>query len=548
MKKLLLTLALFILIVSTSFALTACDETPTGDISTQIETSQSDSIISVQSESDVSSSESMTYQIRFNLNGGSSPSYVESKNVTELNKTDFFFDVQKEGFNFRGWSYNGVKVFDESGNIIENVDLNPSMTFVALWANQAKLTIVMNISEAGDISEGGEYEYNTEVDVFAHPHQGYEFVGWIYNEIVLSKQEEYNYKMWDKDVTITAKFRLADFKLSLNVNNEDKGLVIINPTGTITDLYESEKEGSIQYTKKTTISAYTKTETRFLGWFDEDGALVTTNAVYVFEMPNYDYNLTAKWNYFTITYDLNGGTNDIQNPTSYDTDMANIKLNNPTKSDVIFIGWQYNGQTITEINTRLGENIMLEAIWSKSSYTITYDYDGGSAINDFSYAVSNGYTLKSPTRSGCEFIGWTGSNGTTPQINVTIMAGSTGDKSYKANWKKIEGFYYIRTTITTYNYSIKYYNSDTDYIWKDAVYDSYIRSGRYTYYYYKIEKEAMYDNFNVYAYTSGQSQGQSSTYAAKADGMTQNDSYDTLAITINGNNIATSWTNYGTTE
>ena len=376
-----------------------------------------------------------TYQISFNLNGGVSPSYIASKYVTELNKADFFFNVQKEGFNFRGWSYNGVKVFDESGNLVKSVELKPSMTFVALWANKAKLTIVTNMPEAGDISKGGEFEYNTEVDVFAHPHQGYEFVGWIYEDSVLSQQEEYNYKMWDKDVTITAKFKLANFKLSLNVNNSDKGLVLINPTGTIADIYEAKKESSIQYTKETTISAYTKTETRFLGWFDEDGVLVTTNAVYTFDMPNHDYALTARWNYFTVKYNLNGGTNNTQNPTSYDADMANIKLYSPTKSGVNFIGWQYNGQTITEINTKLGENLTLEAIWSNSSYKITYDYDGGSASNNSTYAVSSGYTLKNPTKSGCTFLGWTGSNGTTPQINVTIPAGTTGDKTYKANWK-----------------------------------------------------------------------------------------------------------------
>ena len=110
-----------------------------------------------------------------------------------------------------------------------------------------------------------------------------------------------------------------------------------------------------------------------------------------------------------------------------------------------------------------------------------------------------------------------------------------------------EGYYYIRSTVTTYNYSIKYYNSDTDYVWKNAVYDSFIRSGRNTYYYYKIDKAATYDRFNVYAYTSGQTQGQDGTYAAKADGKTQNDSYDTISVTVSGTNIATSWTNYGTT-
>lgn len=54
----------------------------------------------------------------------------------------------------------------------------------------------------------------------------------------------------------------------------------------------------------------------------------------------------------------------------------------------------------------------------------------------------NSYTINSDTitlpvieRDGYEFIGWTGSNGGTPQKVVTIEKGSTGHKKYTANWK-----------------------------------------------------------------------------------------------------------------
>ena len=376
-----------------------------------------------------------TYQIKFVLNGGQSSSFVASKSVKSLNKDDFFFDVTKSGFNFRGWSCDGVKVFDENGTLVNPITMKSTMTFIAEYANNAKLTIVSNMPEAGTVSGGGEYEYNTEIDVSAHPNEGYVFVGWYYGRDVLSQQEDYKYKMWDRDVTLTAQFKLKDYRLSLKVNNPEKGGVAINPTGSAIQKYDATDERLIPYTSQTTIVAYSKTGTRFLGWFDAMGALVTTNASYTFAMPIHDYELTAKWDYFTISYDLNGGTNHPDNPTSYERDMANIKLQAPTKSGVTFAYWLCNGERITEINTKLGENLTLTAIWNDSSYKITYDYAGGTASNSTTYIVTDGYTLREPTRTGYEFLGWTGSNGDTPQKNLTIPKGTVGDKSYRANWK-----------------------------------------------------------------------------------------------------------------
>ena len=304
-----------------------------------------------------------TYQITFNLNGGSSPSAVASKTVTELKASDFFFDVTKTGSLFRGWSYNGTKVFDENGKKVADVTLKSSMTFVAVWSNKAKLTLETNLPGAGNFSGGGEYDFNTNVNLTAHPNEGYEFVGWMKGSNNLSAQEEYNCKMWSEDVTLIAFFQPKSYKLTLKVNNTQNGQVKIG-SGTV---YYNQQTLDERYTTNVQIAAFSKTDVRFLGWFDENGILIATNAVYNFVMPNHDYTLTATW--------------------------------------------------------------------EQSSYNITYNYNGGTGSNQTTYQVANGYTLTAPTKSGCEFLGWTGSNGTTPQKNVTIQAGSKGDKVYTANWK-----------------------------------------------------------------------------------------------------------------
>ena len=82
-----------------------------------------------------------------------------------------------------------------------------------------------------------------------------------------------------------------------------------------------------------------------------------------------------------------------------------------------------------------------------NNYTIAYELNGG--IVDTSASIGTGnpenpttytvetatFTLINPIKTGYTFIGWTGSNGTTPQTSVSISKGSTGDKSFTANWK-----------------------------------------------------------------------------------------------------------------
>lgn len=69
-------------------------------------------------------------------------------------------------------------------------------------------------------------------------------------------------------------------------------------------------------------------------------------------------------------------------------------------------------------------------------YTISYDYDGGTANNPISYSVKqDNFTLTAPTKEGYTFTGWTGSNGDTPQKDVTIKKGTAENLSFKANWK-----------------------------------------------------------------------------------------------------------------
>ena len=160
-----------------------------------------------------------TYTINFDLNGGVSASYNGPKKVEAFTKDVFFFDCVKEGWNFRGWSYNGTKILDEKGNQLANPTMAKNMTFVAMYAQTAKMTIVTNLEGAGVIKGEGEYPYNSYVDVSAYAKQGYKFIGWYFQDTLLSNTNEYKYMMWSEDVTLEATFEIDSFLLNIYAIN-----------------------------------------------------------------------------------------------------------------------------------------------------------------------------------------------------------------------------------------------------------------------------------------------------------------------------------------
>ena len=350
-------------------------------------------------------SEEITYTIDFDLNGGLSDSYKGPLEVKSFSKDFFFFDCVKENWSFRGWEYQNEKIFDENGNQLKNITIVDNMIFKAIYSQTVKLSILSNNPEAGTITGDGEYQYNTYVDVSVRPNQGYVFIGWYYQGTLLSNTEDYKYMMWDQDITLEARFQLDSFTMHIYSNSENHGLVLLRSN--INNNYLTEYSEKRKYTSEVTIAAYSKTDVRFLGWYDENNELVTTNAVYTFVMPNYDYTLEAKWNYFKINYNLNGGINNEDNPTHFSNGDF-INLLPATKQGYDFIGWQYDNEIISKIDSTYLSDVILDAIWEDHIYSINYELNGGTnnLENPIGYTINDkDIILKSPTKEGYIFDG-----------------------------------------------------------------------------------------------------------------------------------------------
>ena len=81
-----------------------------------------------------------------------------------------------------------------------------------------------------------------------------------------------------------------------------------------------------------------------------------------------------------------------------------------------------------------GYNIELPYV-GHTKYKIEMDFDGGSGTIKNAYYNISDVKLSTPTKEGYVFLGWTGSNGETPELYVTIDKNTIGDLTYKANWK-----------------------------------------------------------------------------------------------------------------
>ena len=142
---------------------------------------------------------------------------------------------------------------------------------------------------------------------------------------------------------------------------------------------------------------------------------------------------------YTVTMDTAGG--DPIRPIQYTVESEAFQLPTPVRTGYIFLGWTGEGitepQKTIEIPQGSTGDRTYTANWQVIEYTIITLLEGGNAGSSqvYFYTVEQTVTLPTPTRTGYTFLGWTGEGITTPQPNVTIPKGSTGDKTYIENWE-----------------------------------------------------------------------------------------------------------------
>ena len=150
---------------------------------------------------------------------------------------------------------------------------------------------------------------------------GYNFLGW-YDEN--GEKVEGEIKNFKEDLKLTPKFELITYDISyeLDGGEADTTSTYTIESGDIT-LPKPEKAG------------YT-----FVGWTGSNGK-VPQKEVTIKKGSYGDKEYTANWETinYTLSYNLNGGLLETENPLTYTIESKDITINNPKKFGYTFTGW-----------------------------------------------------------------------------------------------------------------------------------------------------------------------------------------------------------------
>ena len=196
------------------------------------------------------------------------------------------------------------------------------------------------------------------------------------------------YALWREEVTYT---------ITLDGGEGGYTVVFVNEDGKLEKPEDPEADG------------YT-----FIGWYDGD-------AEYDFdEVVTGDVKLEAKWEplKYKITYEVDGGKNNKDNPDAYTIESSTIVLGAPTKEGFVFNGWFYDKKftdRATQISRGSTGDITLYAKWELVTYEVTYmagRYGSGIIAPDLKeHGFEMNLSKKTYERKGYIQTGWSTTDG-----------------------------------------------------------------------------------------------------------------------------------------
>lgn len=379
---------------------------------------------------------------------------------------DFYFTIYGNSGGTSGcydnqkyWSNNGgnyhIKFTIPSKRLTVNTDGNGTAT-----GNQNSITV------------------GTAYSISATPNTGYDFDKWTIEngsssiEIAStsSASTTVTFKNYSNDATLKATFKGKKYTVTLN-NQSATTAGAASVTATYNSAMPSIANNLPQKTGYTFGGYFKNADGTGTQYYNANGTSKTNWNIAS------NTTLYAKWTLtnYTITYNLNGGTNHPNNPANYTIESAAIELQNPTKTGYTFAGWYdnstFSGSPVTTIATGSTGNKTFYARWTANTYTVTLDRepstDGTASVTATYDAAMPAITI--PTRTGYTFGGYyTEKNGGGTQYynenggsaRVWNIAGNT---TLYAKWTAIE------YTITYENLGGATHSNPSTYTIEDAI-------------------------------------------------------------------------------
>ena len=382
-------------------------------------------------------------EIQYNLDGGTTTEALPER----IERTQDAFELpipEKADYIFDGW------VKNESGAPSVHMMIHPeseeqSLTIRAAW-HKAQMFTVSYHPENGADSQSVSYKEGTAIPSMPKATWGgYTFDGWYTEKEGGEKVTEET--VITSDMTLYGHWTPIVYHLTYETNGGTFKDGVSNP-----ETYTRKDKVTITYPHRAGYRlvkvTYASATDSFVKTGEDMSDYISTGLGKAF---NSDVTVTFEWKQtpFKITYHTTSGTfqnGEHENALQVmDGALVDGTYEIPTRKGYSLQKWFLAGDT-AQTEVKIGANgipedgvtgdMDLYAFWMQDVYTISYDLDGGRISGSYQtkYTVATRYTLPVPVKDGYTFAGWTGSNGTTPETEVVIPTGTTGNLSYQAHW------------------------------------------------------------------------------------------------------------------
>lgn len=281
-------------------------------------------------------------------------------------------DLTRTGYVFNGWVVNGEGAA-QTNLTLGAEDYTGAIALTAQWtAERYAITYELDggVNAAGNPAQ---YTVDQTITLEDPTKPGYTFKGWYADKDFTTLAVGIPVGSTEAK-TFYAKWKQNPYKITWNVNEGDK---LTGEGYTVEAFYGNPIIAPGDPNRR----GYT-----FGGWYT-DGSNFAENTKFKTgdKMPEGDVTYYAKWTLiqYSITYNLNDGTNHAENPAEYNVSSVKITLLEPSKTGYRFDGW-YTDDTysmkVTEIAVGSTGNVTLYAKWTINQYTVTWETNGGNAL------------------------------------------------------------------------------------------------------------------------------------------------------------------------
>ena len=308
------------------------------------------------------------------------------------------------GYTFDGWFLESTYNTEVDATYIPtgNAELYAKWT-----ANQ--YTITFNTDGGNEITTITA-DYGTAITAPTNPtKEGYRFIGW---------NPELPATMPAENLTVTAKWRSNNlFEITYNFgeleftgsNYLDTKLELFSNTYVSNDF-----DISLDITSSEFLTGQDSNMNSIIAIMDESGQ----------PYPGIVFRRNASK--FQVAANSNSSN-------KYEKDYTGTSIDLKRESSKLYL----NDSEILDFNALAKTFTVPLTIGASIKNNNPFRYSKGTLSNikvSVIYSTENAVTLPNPTFGDCIFTGWTGSNGNTPQTNVTVPAGAVEDKTYTANF------------------------------------------------------------------------------------------------------------------